>query len=173
MKFIFNVMVLGDGAVGKTSLVRHFCEGTFQESYKMTIGVEFLKKTVRFEGTGDDAIDLLLWDVAGQQRFDTMRKNYYGRAQGILFLHDVTNPVTLSHVVDWKKDIDAVKPGLPAVLVGNKVDLDYDKALVEKSAGNLAAKLGMDNGFTSAKLGTGMDEVFEAITRKVYEAETN
>ncbi|GAB4324736.1 MAG: Rab family GTPase [Promethearchaeota archaeon] len=173
-EYVFNVIVLGDGAVGKTSLVRHFCEGFFQEHYKVTLGVECLKKKVSFRPAPDRPpvpVTLMVWDVAGQHKFAFMRANYYSHAQGALILFDVTNLHTFAHLADWKEELQQARPGVPFVVVGNKIDLKHEHEDVERRLAHLAGQFGVDYIFASAKLGTGMNEAFDAIVGKIYSRE--
>ncbi|MHA1734213.1 MAG: Rab family GTPase [Promethearchaeota archaeon] len=167
-RFKFNLMMLGDGGVGKTSLVRRFCKGVFSDGYKVTIGVDFMVKELEFPADGEvHAATLILWDVAGQKQFASMRRQYFGRAQAAIIMYDVTNPRSLQSVFNWKMDLYKVKK-VPLILVGNKIDLDYDKDRVHRQANALAAKMGVESRFTSAKDGTGMDEIFTTMVLKIY-----
>ncbi len=148
--------------MGKTSLIRHFCEGYFREAYLSTIGVSFLKKELKL---GDKDIVLQIWDVGGQQIFQAMRPNYYKGAHGALLLFDVTNVSTLVHCADWYDEIRHARPKIPIYICGNKIDLPYDKKDLEMRAMSLATRLPMNVMWTSAKTGTGMNVVFESIAK--------
>lgn len=164
----FKIIVVGDASVGKTSLIRHFCEGYFKEQYHATIGVTFLKKTLTVtDESGSHETTLQIWDVAGQELFAQIRHNYYRGAHGAMILYDVTNPQSLGHVPNWLMDIRKVRPTVPVIMIGNKIDLDYGKDKIHQQATTLSEKLGVDPYFASAKLGTNMNEVFVALIRKM------
>jgi small GTP-binding protein len=158
----FKIVVGGDPSVGKTSLIRHFCEGYFREAYLSTIGVSFLKKEIKL--VNKDVV-LQIWDVGGQQIFQAMRPNYYKGAHGALLLFDVTNVSTLVHCTDWYDEIRRARPKIPIYLCGNKIDLPYDKKDLEMRAESLVTRLPMNLTWTSAKTGTGMNVMFESIAQ--------
>ncbi|OLS14672.1 MAG: small GTP-binding protein [Promethearchaeota archaeon CR_4] len=164
VEYRFKIVVSGDPSVGKTTLIRHFCEGFFRQAYLSTIGVSFLKKEIDL---GDDKVAFSIWDVGGQQIFQNIRPTYYKGAHGALILFDVTNISTLAHATDWVEEIHIALRKIPIYLVGNKIDLPYDKANVEMGAKNLANRLIMKSWWTSAKTGDGMNDLFESIARDI------
>lgn len=169
----FKLCVLGDPSVGKTSLIHHFCEGYFKESYLSTIGVEFLTKKINISIDSREKNALLqIWDIGGQDLFSRLRRSYLKGAQGALILFDVTNKPTLLHIDSWIEEVlralnlSSVDE-LPLVIIGNKIDLDFDQRLKEKAdkfiKNQFHSKIPIY--YTSAKTGTGMQQVFEEITR--------
>jgi small GTP-binding protein len=126
VKKILKVLVVGEMATGKTSLIRQYVQGFFSEYYKTTIGVDFANKD--FEWDDHTSISLQLWDIAGQERYGNMTHVYYEEAVAAFVVFDVTRVNSLDMVPWWKKDIDAKvftsddKP-IPCILLGNKIDL--------------------------------------------------
>jgi small GTP-binding protein len=116
----YKVILAGDGNVGKTSLVRRYCEGKFDESRILTIGVDFQIKTIQL---GDKTMRLSIWDVAGQERFRTFRDQFYTGAMAVALIYDVTSPATFFNLARWRDEISAIAPGVPMVVIGNKKDL--------------------------------------------------
>ncbi|MHA1733771.1 MAG: Rab family GTPase [Promethearchaeota archaeon] len=169
MIFKFKVIIVGDAAVGKTSLIRHYCDGYFKDTYRSTIGVSFLKKTLNLDHNGEHKVTLQLWDVGGQALFSSVRPNYYRGAHGALILFDVTNSQSLSHVFTWYQDLSKTINDIPMVMIGNKIDLDYNREKIEKQALTLSDRLNIELYYTSAKTGTHMNEVFAAITRNMID----
>ncbi|MBI5958205.1 MAG: GTP-binding protein [Chloroflexi bacterium] len=117
---IYKVVLVGDGNVGKTSLVRRFCEGKFEESRILTIGVDFQIKTVQL---GERTLRLSIWDVAGQDRFRTFRDQFYSGTLAAGLIYDVTSPATFFNLPRWRDEVLASVPGVPMVVIGNKSDL--------------------------------------------------
>ena len=117
---IYKVVLVGDGNVGKTSLVRRFCEGKFEESRILTIGVDFQVKTVQL---GERTLRLSIWDVAGQERFRTFRDQFYAGTLAVALVYDVTSPATFFNLPRWREEVTASVPDVPMVVIGNKVDL--------------------------------------------------
>lgn len=125
---IYKVIFAGDGNVGKTSLIRRYCEGMFEQSRVMTIGVDFQTKTVNVDGR---EIVLSIWDVAGQERFGSFRDAFYRGARAIALVYDVTEPESFSHLTLWRDEIRRIVPGVPMLLSANKVDLEAAVAHAE------------------------------------------
>lgn len=85
---VIRLLLLGDSAVGKSSLLLRFCEGRFENNFVITIGVDFKTKTMNIDGK---SYRVQVWDTAGQERFRTITPAYYRNAMGVLILFDVTN----------------------------------------------------------------------------------
>lgn len=117
---IYKVLLLGDGNVGKTSLVRRFCEGKFEESRILTIGVDFQIKTVQLK---ERTIRLSIWDIAGQDRFRAFRDQFYSGTLAAALVYDVTAPATFFNLPRWRDEVLESVPGVPMCVLGNKVDL--------------------------------------------------
>src|SRR3990170_7923477 len=117
---VFKVLMAGDGAVGKTSLIRRFCEGKFEESRVSTIGVDFQTQRVELPG---GTVKLSIWDMAGQDRFHDIRQGFYRGSRTAALVYDANAPVTLQNLPRWREEILAVVPDLRFVVVANKVDL--------------------------------------------------
>jgi small GTP-binding protein len=161
-----KLCVLGDPSVGKTSLIRHYCEGYFKENYLSTIGVEFNRKTMTIEFDGESKqVIMTIWDIGGQTLWAAVRGNYLNGAQGILLLFDLTNRASLSHIRDWYMDVTHVLGDeVPLSIIGNKSDLEFNPN-VENIGHELCNQLrpNLRCYTTSAKNGTNMEQVFEEI----------
>ncbi|MHA1148553.1 MAG: Rab family GTPase [Promethearchaeota archaeon] len=173
-KLKFKISVLGDPSVGKTSLIHHFCEGFFRESYLATIGVAFLTKNLEIDlSEGKRAqVTLQIWDVGGQSIFSRIRTKYIKGSQGCLCVWDVTNKNSLSHIDAWVEELmQSINitnlQSYPLIIIGNKIDLNYDKRLVERAEQYLQNQFNIKipTAFTSAKTGVGMNEAFKQITK--------
>ncbi|XP_068930792.1 nuclear ubiquitous casein and cyclin-dependent kinase substrate 1 isoform X1 [Petaurus breviceps papuanus] len=124
--YLFKVLVVGDAAVGKTSLVQRYCQDTFSKHYKSTVGVDFALKVVQWSNS--EMVRLQLWDIAGQERFTSMTRLYYRDASACVIMFDVTNATTFSNSQRWKQDLDCkltLPSGepVPCLLLANKSDL--------------------------------------------------
>eukprot|EP01061_Rhynchopus_euleeides_P038339 TRINITY_DN65827_c0_g1_i1.p2 TRINITY_DN65827_c0_g1~~TRINITY_DN65827_c0_g1_i1.p2 ORF type:complete len:210 (+),score=73.67 TRINITY_DN65827_c0_g1_i1:142-771(+) len=121
---LYKVLVVGNGTVGKTSIIRRYCANVFQLSTKQTIGVDFALKVVPWDG---GQITLQIWDVAGQERYTQVTRVYYQGAVGALICFDIHNSESFQAVARWKKSIDSqvfLPNGnpIPCILVANKCD---------------------------------------------------
>lgn len=188
-----KLVLLGEAAVGKSSLVLRFVNNDFQENKEPTIGAAFLTqkcnlptRTIKFE----------IWDTAGQERFASLAPMYYRNAQSALVVYDLTKPTSLIKAKHWVAELQRqASPGIVIALVGNKLDLTNDpstssNALGEDGEGEAtdgedadgdarkvstteAKSYAEDEGLlffeTSAKLGTNVTEVFTAIANAIPE----
>ncbi|MFX1519316.1 MAG: Rab family GTPase [Promethearchaeota archaeon] len=166
-KFIFKVIVVGDAAVGKTSLMFRFVHGTFQKDYKMTIGVNFATKMIRL----DDGVNvkLSIWDTAGQERFHFLLPSYYDGSSGGLVVFDVTRRESFTNLPKWLEQIRDKVNQVPLVLIGNKADLEDLRAVTYEEAKQFAQQHGLAYTETSAKTGENVTDVFAALTQFMTE----
>ncbi|MHA2363774.1 MAG: GTP-binding protein [Candidatus Hodarchaeales archaeon] len=175
MATIAKIVLLGDGAVGKTSLRQTFMGKHFTDKYQETIGADFSMKTVDVSVDEKQySMKFQIWDLAGQQKFQTVRSVYYNGVRGVLVVFDLTRPETLENCKNWLADlrdhfVTSTPP--PVVLLGNKVDLrkNFPTALSSKEGQALAQFLPADycnNMFdipyyeTSAKTGEMVEKAF-------------
>ncbi|MFX1374690.1 MAG: GTP-binding protein [Promethearchaeota archaeon] len=122
--FIYKVCVVGDGGVGKTSMVLRYCENTFKENYIMTIGSNFSTKQVDLEDYPNYLVKLQLWDLAGQKHFSFVRPPFYRGSTAVVYTFDLTRRSSFQNILAWKAEVEKViGNSKPSVLVGNKVDL--------------------------------------------------
>jgi len=121
-EYTFKCIVIGPGAVGKSSLVRRLVENRFEFSYKFTIGVDFLAKTVEYEK--DKYAKLSIWDVGGQERFKVLRRSFYEGTHGALLVFDISRANTFHKMKDWLTELgNIIERKIPIVIIGNKADL--------------------------------------------------
>lgn len=157
---ILKVVVAGDGNAGKTSLIRQYCEGKFEASRVMTIGVDFQTKVVRLPG---GPVKLSVWDVAGQDRFRSFRSGFYRGARAAALVYDVTAPDSFAHLPAWRDEVLRSVPKARLVVVGNKVDLD--PAVPAGTAQSWAASIGAPHLLTSALTAAGVSELFHSLAQ--------
>ena len=124
----YKVIIVGDGGVGKTSLVKRHLTGQFDEKYIATLGVEV--HPMRFE-TNYGQVCFNIWDCAGTEKFGGLRDGYYVQANAAIVMYDVTSLNTYKNVVNWIISIRRLCPDIPIVVVGNKVDASGFGALSE------------------------------------------
>jgi small GTP-binding protein len=137
---IYKVVVLGDGAVGKTALRHRYLGEGFKQSYSMTIGADFAVKRVELDGK---EIVAQIWDLAGQLRFQSVREVYYQGATGALLVFDITRSSTFESIPQWVTELleNNKQKIIPMVLIGNKSDLrESSPEAISFDAGNEYAK---------------------------------
>ena len=117
-----NIITLGDGAVGKTSLLKMYSEKKFTQSHMATLGLDFVSKTYNSK-TSEKQMLVKIWDTAGQERFRTLTLSFYKQAQGVILVFDVTNQESFKNVLMWLESIyENADPNVRKILVGNKID---------------------------------------------------
>lgn len=162
---VVKVTILGDGGVGKTSLMRRYCTGKFDASRVMTIGVDFQTALVSI---GENEVKLSIWDVAGQRRFQFVRGGFYRGSLASALVYDLTDIETLKNLLEWRAEIMRSTPDVKFVVAGNKMDL-FSKT--EKDWGDeLARRIGAPYVRTSALTGEGVEDLFLELARLAYSA---
>ncbi|MFX1419309.1 MAG: Rab family GTPase [Promethearchaeota archaeon] len=164
--FVFKITVIGDGAVGKTSLIKKYTQGSFQKDYIKTLGAQFSKYDEEIEG---DNCKLFFWDIAGQDEFNFMRPTFYKGSKAAIIVFSHTDDDSFDHILSWHEDIKNYTGDLPIVLFGNKIDLIDDKDLDDEKAIQLVKERNFLGYYkTSAKTGNGVYEAFQAIIKELY-----
>ncbi|TFF90420.1 MAG: GTP-binding protein [Promethearchaeota archaeon] len=168
--YIYKVCIVGDGGVGKTSMVLRYCENSFKENYIMTIGSNFSTKSVNLDNHPDIGVKLQLWDLAGQKHFSFVRPPFYRGASGIIYVFDLTRRSSFKNIPEWCDEVEKVIGRKASVLVGNKLDIANQgrREIGKKDGEALMAELGSAAYFeTSAKTGIAVEQVFKDVTRAV------
>ena len=157
-----KICMVGAFAVGKTSLVKRFVESIFSDRYLTTVGVKIDKKPVKL---GDTDVNLILWDIAGEDDLTRMRMSYLRGASGYLLVVDGTRPGTLDTAVNLQKKVGEFSgTGIPFVLLLNKTDLTDAWSLADERIAELSAS-DWTVMKTSAKTGEGVEDAFLTLTR--------
>ena len=161
-----KICLLGDFAVGKTSLVRQFVEGKFDDRYLSTIGVKISRKAI---SRPYGMLNLLVWDLAGNNGFDKMAESSYLKgAAGALIVCDLTRRETLNAFERYARQMLAVNQNISLVFVANKVDLADERVI---SDADLLSLCGSFNGggffLTSAKTGEQVEAAFVALADRI------
>ena len=162
-----KIVLVGEGAVGKTSLIRRYVRDTFEDDYLETLGAKVSKKTLEIrlsDGKPVVRLDMAIWDIMGQQRLrELLRDAYFGGAHGILAVADLTRRETLDDLYVWIDRFDRVVSQLPVVLVLNKADLSRDAKFGEADVARAARAFNAQTLVTSAKTGANVEEAFRRL----------
>jgi len=163
-KYILKACLLGDGAVGKTSLVRRFVFDAFDDKYLMSFGTKVSKKTVIFD---EIEIDLMVWDILGQRTQKSLHAAYYRGAAGALAVCDFTRRETFESLSSWIDGFLSVAGEVPITILANKSDLDKSYSVADVKA--FGDQIGSPVLETSAKTGANVENAFAEITRRMVE----
>ena len=165
-----KVVLLGDGGVGKSSLIQRFVSNKFDPSLFHTIGVEFLNKDLEVEG---ERYTLQIWDTAGQERFKSLRTPFYRGSDCCLLTYAIDDPQSFQNVAMWKKEFlyyaDVKDPdNFPFVVLGNKSDMVEERKVKAEEAGLWCQQSrGLPYFETSAKDAVNVDRAFVAAIQRV------
>jgi small GTP-binding protein len=163
-EFSYKVIILGPSAVGKTSLLNRFVHNEFELKYKLTIGVDFLTKTIEYQPT--KFIKLHIWDIGGQERFKFLHRSFYEGAAGALIVFDLSRQNTFSSMKTWLSEMRSIMThDIPKVILGNKSDLISELGqIVDRSdAEEYSKNEGCIYVETSAKTGENVEKAFSEL----------
>jgi len=165
--YVFKILIAGDGGVGKTTLLRRYVDGVFDESTIETIGVDFFLKELRSNNV-DARCTLQLWDLGGQERFRHLLESFVMGARAALLLFDLTRMPVIDNILSWLNIVRMHDFNLPVLLVGTKLDLEDAIAVDDDSAINIKRTFNMfDYIKTSSKTGYNVGKTFETVTNEL------
>ncbi len=165
-QYIFKIMILGEAAVGKTSLVNRFVNSKFDITYKFTIGLD---NYVKYIDIDNKSVCLQCWDIGGQKHFKGIHDGFYRGARGALMVFDLTRKNTLFELDEWIKNALEKNPDMEMILVGNKSELEEYRAVTKKEVQAFLKKHAFIGYIeTSAKTGSNVNEAFHKIAEEIY-----
>jgi len=165
--YIIKIINAGDYAVGKTSLAVRYTQNRFSSSYLPTLGVDFYSKNIQYDE--DTILRIVLFDTVGQDKLATLRKRYYTGAHGAVIVYDITRKESFDHISNWINEVEEKCPEIPIIIVGNKTDLDEERAVRNEDAIEKWEEKGYMVLESSAKFGEGVDDIYTIIAKKVME----
>ena len=174
----FKICLLGDGAVGKTSLRNRYLGKAFKADYMMTIGAEFALKAIKVE---ERDVKYQIWDLAGQDKIGSIRDLYYWGSMSALIVFDVTRPDSFFHIQNWIAELwnNNGKGKIPFVLLGNKIDLRPEtpnsvttdqgiKYVTQLSETTKGEGFKVEYLETSAKTGENVEMAFDILGKQLF-----
>jgi len=166
-EYAFKLILGGDGAVGKTSMVHRYVENEFETDYKSTIGTSIMKKGCVFKEL-KSKVRFVIWDLAGQAQFKRVRQSYLANAEAGLLVYDVTNRSSFENIdKNWYSEIKKASPNIVLILVGNKIDLESDRVVSRDEGEALAQELTLTYIETSAKTGENVNDAFKMLALQI------
>lgn len=167
-----KICMLGDPAVGKTSLIARFVYSIFDDKYLETIGAKVTKKVMALTHLPTNQnfrLKMMLWDIAGRKTVEHVRSSYHREAEGALLVCDVTRRSTLDNMEKWLHSFFAVTGVVPVVFIVNKMDLKEEGEFGEPDIAALAQKYSCPYVLTSAKTGENVEEAFRELGRRLIQ----
>lgn len=162
-----KVVLLGEGRVGKTSILLRYIKGEYDERQVSTLQASYLDKKI---SVGNQSVQLSLWDTAGQERFHALGPIYYRDADGALLVYDITDEQSFQKVRTWVRELRRiVGEDIEISIAGNKIDLERNRKVTEEAAKKYAKSVGATHSNTSAKLNKGLDDAFIDLTKRILE----
>lgn len=163
--YLIKIVIVGDGGVGKSSLVNRMTNDQFNEEHLTTIGIDFAVKTVRWN---NKIVKVQLWDTAGDPRFRGIASSYYRGAHAVWVVFDQTNRMSFLNVARWLHEVHQyASESIELCLIANKSDRQDDIVVDEKEIRTLAHKNKVDVLFTSAKTGKGVEAMVNDMIGRV------
>lgn len=172
MELSFKVIIVGPGAVGKTSLLNRFVHNEFNLKYKLTIGVDFLTKKLEYKPS--KFAKLQIWDIGGQERFKFLHRSFYDGALGALIVFDLSRQHTFSSMKIWLSEMHSIIiDEIPKIIIGNKSDLipEIGQIIDRNEVENYAKNEGCLYIETSAKTGENVEKAFLELTNHMVKKE--
>jgi small GTP-binding protein len=167
-EFVFKIVAVGSGGVGKTSLIRRFALNKFGTNYVMTLGVDFTTKELT---VFDKFVKIVCVDTAGQEYYGRIRPSYYSGATAAFIVFDLTNKNSFESLPKWISELRQYLPTIPIAIVGNKLDLARENNVARRIDESEAMEFSKQNDMayfeTSAKEGDGVDHIFLHLSEKV------
>ena len=155
---LYKIIIIGDSGVGKSNILGRYLHNEFHEDTKSTVGVEFGSKKMVIENT---SIKLQIWDTAGEERYRSITSAYYKGSKGCFIVYDITNPQSFEDIQKWYEEIKrSGDKGVSIILVGNKCDLEHQRAVTKNEGNEMALKYGIKYLETSAKDTINIENLF-------------
>lgn len=163
----FKVVLLGEGCVGKTSVVVRYVQNSFNDKHLTTLQASFLTKKLNIAGK---RVELAIWDTAGQERFHALGPIYYRDSNGAVLVYDITDEDSFQKVKNWVKELrKMLGQEITLSIVGNKVDREKDRNVSQAEADEYAKSVGAVHYQTSAKVNKGIEELFLDLSKRMLE----
>jgi len=166
----YKICLLGDGAVGKTSLIRRFVLDLFDDSYIQTIGTKISKKDIKLVLPKEDReilIQFIIWDIMGHHKAEALNPIYFKHTAGGLIVSDTTRIETLYSLSDWVDLLFKESGKVPLLFLGNKKDKEGEFGFNELK--EKASEFGAPAFMTSAKTGENVEAVFETLGTMLFQ----
>ena len=162
-----QILTLGDGKVGKTSILKRYNEDAFTSHHLTTIGIDFITRDVQIN---NETVPVKIWDTAGQERFRTITHTFYKQAEGVLLVFDVTDKTSYENLHNWINSIhEHADEKIIKYLIANKIDMNEERKVTKEEGQKMANQYNMKYFETSAKTNTNITESIEGLAKDIFE----
>eukprot|EP01084_Bolivina_argentea_P062910 114967_1 len=171
--YLYRLIIIGDSGTGKTNILLRFVENTFTDSFISTIGIDFKIKTIEYKC---ELIKLQIWEATGGERFQAISHAYYKSADGMIIVYDITDRASYNHMSVFYLDKinQFAKENMPILIIGNKIDLEYDRNISYDEAKLFCDNHKLEFIETSAKMSENINKAFVKMTKMIKSTnETN
>lgn len=166
----FKVVLLGEGCVGKTSIILRYLEDKFNDKHYQTLQASFVTKKLNISGR---PVNMAIWDTAGQERYHALGPIYYRDSNGAIVVYDITDEDSFTKARNWVKELRKIVGDITVCIVGNKTDLEKNRNVPKEEAEQYAASVKAKHYQTSAKLNKGIQELFLDLAKRMLEAQSS
>jgi len=165
-----KLLLLGEQAVGKSSLLMRYTDNEFHLNIMGTGGMDLKRKMIQIN---EEDVKVMIYDTAGHERFRSIAKTQYKGSQGVILIYDVTEKKSFDRVSNW---VDSIKENsdtqnVEILLVGNKIDMNNERVVSFADGNDLANNFGINFIETSAKTGENVESAFFTIIKKIFDKE--
>ncbi len=165
----YKLVLLGESAVGKSSLVLRFVKNAFSEHQESTIGAAFLTQTLQ---AGGDTLKFEIWDTAGQERYNSLAPMYYRGAHAAVVVYDIAKRESFERARRWVAELHgSASPGIVIGLVGNKADLSSERQVSAAEGQAYADEANLVFCEASARTGDGVQDAFARVAARLPRSE--
>jgi small GTP-binding protein len=160
-----QIMLIGDSNVGNTSILKRFCQNTFNKSYISSIGIDFEIKYIKI---GGKTINLQIWDTAGQERFRVIARQYFNKSDGFVVVYDITNEKSFEDISNWIEQIkELASSDNNYIIMGNKCDLEDDREVDKEKGEDLSKKYNCQFFEASAQNGKNIENSLLCLAKNI------
>ena len=167
-----KLILFGNAAVGKTSIIDRYVNNKFEEEYISTLGYNVFEKSIELKD--ENTVNFMIFDIGGQEQFEELRRKYASGAKAALLVYDITNRESFNNIKKWRNDLTNFTDNATFILIGNKVDLEDEKKIQKEEGNTLAEEIGAVGFFeTSAKTNIEIDDAFHKLAQMYLEGTTS
>lgn len=165
---LLKIVIIGNTSVGKSAILRRFCDDSYLDTHVSTIGVDFRVKTINMNENILIPVKLQIWDTSGQERFKTITSSYYRGSHGIIVVYDITDRESFNDVNRWISELKKIVSDKSVlILVGSKKDLSYKRVISYEEGQKFADSYGISFIEVSSFKNFNIDKIFNQLVNDI------